>query len=522
MMIGADIKLVSLGRYFMGFLRLFSVFLLFLFLGSCRFFSAKNKANHNFESFVASEITVDDVSRITLKNGLEIIIFPNDRIPVASQMIWYKTGENFGIKDKEAVTHFLEHAAFWGTKKYPKGYFSNFIHKIGAEENAYVTSFGIAFFQRFLSAYLEKMMMLEADRMKNVQFSNQKMESDRKIILQEILQEKKWNYEKQLFDKVNAVLLGKHVLNLNASGSVSEIKNVKLADLKKTYQQYFRPSNTIIIYTGDIDRNEILKLAVKNFGSIEDDRPALKGKETFSPSYSLQNHKFLLSKIKNNSNPLFIRAYKFPSIEEYMDELRAGYSKNFNEMARKKKAVELFYTSEVFGRFMSLKLTGYVYRKLTAAPSKAIWSGAEYNFAVKYGGKFNIYVFLPKAKNSSQAQKSLNELEDYVDRVMDDLVNNGISEKDLRQVKNHLAGEAIYAADDAVSISKYMASVEKDGLDFEEHSNWQGNINNVTREDFNRLARIVLKKNKHVTLHLVNVKSQKAVSFKMIKRERDQ
>src|SRR5438874_1117927 len=100
----------------------------------------------------------------TLANGLQVVVIPDHRTPVVTQMIWYKVGSADETAGKSGLAHFLEHLMFKGTAKHPAGEFSQTVATLGGQENAFTTSDYTGYFQRIAREHLEEMMTFEADR----------------------------------------------------------------------------------------------------------------------------------------------------------------------------------------------------------------------------------------------------------------------------------------------------------------------------------------------------------------------
>ncbi len=90
----------------------------------------------------------EDISSFTLENGLKVVVIPDHRAPVVTQMIWYHVGSADEAPGKSGIAHFLEHLMFKGTKTYPAGEFSAKIAAIGGQENAFTSYDYTAYFQR--------------------------------------------------------------------------------------------------------------------------------------------------------------------------------------------------------------------------------------------------------------------------------------------------------------------------------------------------------------------------------------
>ena len=107
------------------------------------------------------------VSHFTLKNGLELVVVPDQRAPVVTHMIWYKVGAADETPGKSGLAHFLEHLMFKGTKNHPTGYFSQYVATIGGQENAFTTSDYTGYYQRVPRDKLKDMISCLVDHNHN-------------------------------------------------------------------------------------------------------------------------------------------------------------------------------------------------------------------------------------------------------------------------------------------------------------------------------------------------------------------
>src|SRR4051794_24181722 len=81
-------------------------------------------------------VTSERPATFTLANGLQVVVIPDHRTPVVTQMIWYKVGSADETPGKSGLAHFLEHLMFKGTAYHPAGEFSQTVLRIGANEHA--------------------------------------------------------------------------------------------------------------------------------------------------------------------------------------------------------------------------------------------------------------------------------------------------------------------------------------------------------------------------------------------------
>jgi zinc protease len=75
------------------------------------------------------------VVEFTLANGLQVLVIPDHRAPVVTQMVWYKVGAADEPRGSSGIAHFLEHLMFKGTDTIPPGQFSKIVARNGGEDN---------------------------------------------------------------------------------------------------------------------------------------------------------------------------------------------------------------------------------------------------------------------------------------------------------------------------------------------------------------------------------------------------
>src|SRR6201996_2147867 len=103
-------------------------------------------------------VTSDPPATFTLGNGLKVVVIPDHRTPVVTQMIWYKVGSADETPGKSGLAHFLDHLMFKGTAKHPVGEFSQTVLKVGGNENASTSVDYTGYFQRVPREQLSRMM----------------------------------------------------------------------------------------------------------------------------------------------------------------------------------------------------------------------------------------------------------------------------------------------------------------------------------------------------------------------------
>ena len=111
--------------------------------------------------------TPDGAQLFTLKNGMQLIVKPDQRAPTAVHMVWVRVGSMDEVDGTSGVAHALEHMMFKGTAKVPPGDFSRRVAALGGQENAFTTRDYTGYYQQIPSNRLADVMELESDRFAN-------------------------------------------------------------------------------------------------------------------------------------------------------------------------------------------------------------------------------------------------------------------------------------------------------------------------------------------------------------------
>ena len=133
----------------------------------------------------ASPSTGPEISTVTLHNGLQIVVIPDHRTPVVTHMVWYRNGSADDPVGKSGIAHFLEHLMFKGTEKHTQGEFSDVVTALGGQENAFTSVDYTAYFQRIAREHLKTMMEFESDRMTGLVLTDEIVNPERDVVIEE-------------------------------------------------------------------------------------------------------------------------------------------------------------------------------------------------------------------------------------------------------------------------------------------------------------------------------------------------
>ena len=207
-------------------------------------------------------------SHYTLKNGLEVLILPEHRAPLAWFQIWYKVGSGDEINGKTGLSHALEHMMFKGTEKYPNGAIWQIVSANGGAQNAFTSRDYTCYWQMFPSDKIELSFDIESDRMQNLIIHKSSLEKEKQVILEERRMRTEDNPRGLMYEQYMAAInLATNYQN-PVIGWKRDIQNLQVADLQDWHDLWYKPNNAIIVVAGDVEVQNVLALANKYFANI--------------------------------------------------------------------------------------------------------------------------------------------------------------------------------------------------------------------------------------------------------------
>src|ERR1700726_934907 len=213
-------------------------------------------------------VTAAPPATFTLGNGLQVLVIPDHRTPVVTEMIWYKVGSADETPGKSGLARFLEHLMFKGTAKHPAGEFSQTVLRIGGNENAFTSTDYTGYFQRVPREQLPKMMEFEADRMTGLILKDENVLPERDVVLEEYNMRVANNPDARLTEQIMAALYLNHPYGRPVIGWHQEIEKLNPEDALAFYRRFYAPKNATLMIAGAVDTKDVPQLVDATFGKV--------------------------------------------------------------------------------------------------------------------------------------------------------------------------------------------------------------------------------------------------------------
>ncbi|MBI5323148.1 pitrilysin family protein [Bradyrhizobium sp.] len=417
----------------------------------------------------------------TLQNGLQVVVIPDHRTPVVTQMIWYKVGSADETPGKSGLAHFLEHLMFKGTAKHPAGEFSKTVLQVGGNENAFTSTDYTGYYQRVPRDQLALMIEFEADRMTGLILKDENVLPERDVVLEEFNMRVANNPDARLSEQIMAALYLNHPYGRPVIGWRQEIEKLDREDALAFYKRFYAPNNAILIIAGDVEANEVRPLVEKFYGPI--------------PAQSSIPERRVRPQEPVPAAPRTV-TLSDPRVEQ--TNIRRYYLVPSSTTAAAGESAAL----DVLSQLMGSGANSYLYRALVIDKPLAISAGAGYQGTALDATQFQISV-------SPRPGVEFLQIEQAIDAVIADLSQNPPRAEDLERVKTQLIAEAVYAQDNQATMARWYGGALTSGLSIEDIRSWPERIRAVTAEQVRDAAQKWLDKKRSVTGYLIKDQAPK-------------
>ncbi|HUE65790.1 MAG TPA: pitrilysin family protein [Rhizomicrobium sp.] len=416
--------------------------------------------------------TGNNTFQFALGNGMQVLVIPDHRAPVATQMLWFRVGAVDDPPGLSGMAHFFEHMMFRGTKLVPDDAFSQTVAKNGGEDNAFTDHDYTAFYEQIAKDRLPLAMKLEADRLANLDLSDSHVGPERDVVLEERRMRVDNQPQSLMNEQMLAALHLSHPYGRPVIGWADEVRRIDRSTAQDFYDHHYAPNNAVLVIAGDVTPEEVRKMAQDAYGKV----PAreLAPRSEFAEPPRLAESRMVITRA-DAKVPLFDRIYRVPSYAQGMPGQAEGL--------------------ETFAQLLGGDQTSLLYRVLVEQKKLATDAGANYDGDVRDAGEFSVYA-VPRPG------VSLETLEKAVDQVLNVSAIALPGDIELNRAKTQLVAGVIYRRDSQFALASAYGQALAIGLTVDDVNEWPGRIRAVSAEGARKAAQ-TLQRKQSVTAYLI-------------------
>jgi predicted Zn-dependent peptidase len=354
--------------------------------------------------------------RFTLANGLTVIVHRDVSTPMVVLDILYDVGARDEDPERTGFAHLFEHLMFGGSINIPD--YDEPLQVAGGENNAYTTNDLTNYYCQLPLENIETAFWLESDRMLSLAFSEKSLDVQRKVVCEEFKEHYLNKPYGDAWQLIREMAYTSHPYRWMTIGKeLKHIEEAKLSDVKDFFFKHYRPSNAIMAVAGNVEVEEVRKLAEKWFGDID---PGERYVRSIQPE-PLQTEARKKTVKRNVPLDALYKCWHMPS------RLEHGY-----------------YVADLITDILGGSTSSRLYQALVK--EKKLFSNIEcYHFGTVDRGLLAIEGKLVKGVDIHEAERA-------IDAILTDLKEKKIDEKELQKVKNKT--ESLMAFEDMTLMNR--------------------------------------------------------------------
>lgn len=395
----------------------------------------------------------------TLANGLRIIVQEDRRAPTAVHMVWYRAGSMDEVDGTSGVAHVLEHMMFKGTKHLKPGEFNKRVAAAGGRDNAFTSLDYTAYFQQVPARRLGEMMALEADRMAHLLLDPKEFAQEIKVVMEERRLRTEDNPQALVYENQMAAAFEAHPYRRPIIGWMNDLEHMTAADARDWYRRWYAPNNAYVVVVGDVNKDEVFRLAEKHYGGIA--RRALPGRKPQTEPAQVGIKRIVVK--APAKLPYLSLAWKVPALRDLQKE-------------REPFALEML--AGVLDGHEAARLS----RNLVRGSKIAVSAGAGYDATVRGEALF-------VASGTPAEGRGVAELEAALRAEIARVASEGVSGQELERVKTQVIAAQVYKRDSMMAQAMEIGRTEATGFHWRDIDVMLEKIRSVTAAEVQAVAK---------------------------------
>ena len=346
-----------------------------------------------------------DFETFNLENGLKVILHQDKSDPVVAVALTAHVGSAREKEGRTGFAHLFEHLLFLESENLGKGGLDKLSARIGGSgANGSTSRDRTNYFQTVPNDALEKMIWAEADKLGF--FINTVTEPVLAKEKQVVKNEKRQRTDNRPYGHTMYVIDRNlypegHPYNWQVIGSLEDLQNATLQDVKDFYNKWYVPNNVILTISGDFDKNQVKEWVHKYFDEIE------RGPEISE----LEKQLVTLSETKklyheDNFAKLPELTLTWPSVYSYHEDS---------------------FALDILANYLAEGKNAPLYKELVE-DKKLTGDVSMYNYTSELAGQLMLQV-------RAYDGKDLDSVKLAIEETFAEFEKNGIPQKDLKRIK---------------------------------------------------------------------------------------
>ena len=217
-------------------------------------------------------MNLNSIHRTVLPNGLTVLVQEDRTAPVVAIVTYVKAGYFDETDDENGLAHALEHMFFKGTKQRGVGDIAKETKASGGYLNAHTIYDNTTYYTVLPSSGFEKGLEIQADAYANSVIDSLELAKEMEVIIQEA-KRKSDSPSAVATETLYEMLHDAHRMRRWRIGREAGLRSFTRDKMNAFYRNFYRPGNTILSISGDVDPADALRRVTGLYGQLESGEP---------------------------------------------------------------------------------------------------------------------------------------------------------------------------------------------------------------------------------------------------------
>jgi zinc protease len=210
----------------------------------------------------------NSIHRSVLPNGLTVLIQQDRSAPVVAIVTYVRAGYFDETDEENGLAHALEHMFFKGTQKRGVGDIAKETKSSGGYLNAHTIYDNTTYYTVLPSSGFAKGLEIQADAYANSAIDARELAREMEVIIQEA-KRKSDNPSAVATETLYELLHDAHRMRRWRIGREPGLRAFTRDLMNNFYRNFYRPGNTILSISGDVDPADALRRVTELYGGLE-------------------------------------------------------------------------------------------------------------------------------------------------------------------------------------------------------------------------------------------------------------